>query len=261
MKILLLLAGVTDIRFPLHALSIGPEGLIEEGGNARRLLSPFDEAALELALKLRDSRSDCQIDVLMLAGANNEALLRTVAAYRPNSLRRLDLQPACPWDARLTAGQIAALLDSEEAPDLLLIGREFGDLDEGSIPVLLAQRLNYPLFALAQHAEWAGAQVRLLRERSAGEESLEVVQPLMASVTNDKRNKLRHPLMKNVMDAKRMSFTSVTAGLAQTTPLPLVSLEAARVLVRDGECRMLAGSAAQQASALLGYLNERGIGA
>ncbi|AYC33023.1 electron transfer flavoprotein subunit beta [Pseudomonas cavernae] len=261
MKILVLLAGVADIRFPLHTLSIGAEGLIEENGNARRLLSPFDEAALELALKLRDARSDCQIDVLLLAGANNEAMLRTVAAFRPNSLRRLDLQPACPWDARLTAGQIAGLLKSEGGADLLLIGREFGDLDEGSIPVLLAQRLGYPLFALAQHAEWAGGQVRLLRERGAGEESLEVSQPLLASVTNDKRNKLRHPLMKNVMEAKRMSFAGVTAGVEEPTALPLASLGVARVSVRGGQCRMLEGSAAQQASALLAYLNEQGVGA
>ncbi|VVO27727.1 electron transfer flavoprotein subunit beta/FixA family protein [Pseudomonas fluorescens] len=261
MKILVLLAGVADIRFPLHTLNISAEGLIEEGGTVRRLLSPFDEAALELALKLRASRSDCRIDVLLLAGANSEAMLRTVAAFRPDSLRRLDLQPTCLWDAQLTARQIAGLLENEDVADLLLIGREFGDLDEGSIPVLLAQRLNYPLFALAQHAEWAGEQVRLLRERGADEESVLVCAPLLASVTNDKRNKLRHPLMKNVMETKRMSFADVTASVAEVTVLPLASLEAARVSVREGQCRLLEGDTARQASELLAYLNEQGVGA
>jgi electron transfer flavoprotein beta subunit len=107
MKILVLLGGVADIRFPLHPLSLSAEGLIEEGGNARRLLGPFDEAALELALKLRDKRPETQLEVLLLGGANSDNLLRAVAAFRPDRLQRLDLVPACPWDAQLSARQIA----------------------------------------------------------------------------------------------------------------------------------------------------------
>jgi len=257
MRILLLLAGVTDIRFPLHALAINEQGLIEEGDKARRILSPFDEAALEIALKLRDTRDNVQVDVLLLGGTNNEALLRTVAALRPDSVRRLDLQPACLWDAQFTARQIADLLAAEATPDLLLIGREFGDLDEGSIAVMLAQRLGYSLFALTQHAVWQGDTLCLLRERGTSEESLRVSGPLLASVTNDRRNKLRHPLMKNVFEAKRMTFAAVTAGTGGGTGLPLISLEAERVVERGGTCQLLEGGIAQQAEALAAYLNDQ----
>ncbi|MBM7059327.1 electron transfer flavoprotein subunit beta [Pseudomonas sp. UL073] len=259
MNILVLLAGVADIRFPLHPLSLA-DGRIEEGGNARRLLSPFDEAALELALKLRDARPDTRIEVLVLGGANAENLLRAVAAFRPDALRRLDLFPACPWDASMTAQQIATLLATQgTAPDLLLIGREFGDLDEGSLPVRLASQLGHPLFALAQHAEWAGEQVRLLRERGAREEWLVLEAPLLASVTNDKRNKLRHPLMKNVMEAKRMSFDAVGAPAPASTTLALSELMPARASERGGDCRLLAGTPAQQAKELLVWLTEQGV--
>lgn len=257
MKILLLLAGVTDIRFPLHTLAINEQGLIEEGTNARRLLSPFDEAALEIALKLRDARDNVQVDVLLLGGTNNDALLRTVAALRPDSVRRLDLQPACVWDAQFTSSQIATLLADEATPDLVLIGREFGDLDEGSIAVLLAQRLGYPLFALTQHAEWQGDTVCLLRERGASEEWLRVDQPLLVSVTNDKRNKLRHPLLKNVFEAKRMTFAAVTAGRGDGIGLPLISLNAERMVERGGKCQLLEGGIALQAEALAAYLKDR----
>ncbi|WP_297846359.1 electron transfer flavoprotein subunit beta [Pseudomonas sp.] len=257
MKILLLLAGVTDIRFPLHTLTINKQGLIEEGADARRVLSPFDEAALEIALKLRDARDNVQVDVLLLGGTNNEALLRTVAAMRPDSVRRLDLQPACLWDAQLTSSQIAALLADEATPDLVLIGREFGDLDEGSIAVLLAQRLGYPLFALTQHAEWQGDTVYLLRERGISEEWLRVDQPLLVSVTNDKRNKLRHPLMKNVFEAKRMTFAAVTAGAEDGIGLPLISLNAERMVERAGKCQFFEGGITLQAEALAAYLIDR----
>ncbi|EXF94121.1 hypothetical protein HK44_007695 [Pseudomonas fluorescens HK44] len=260
MNILVLLAGVADIRFPLHTLSLAGDGQIEEPASARRVLSPFDEAALEVALKLRDARPETQIDVLLLAGANSENLLRTVAAFRPHSLRQLELVPTCLWDARLTAQQIAALIDRERlAPDLLLIGREFGDLDEGSIPVLLACRLDREQFSLAQYAQWSGDTIRLIRERATCEEWLDVDRPLLASVTNDKRNKLRHPLLKNVMEARRMNFAKASAPSARPGALSLVGLVAAQAAERRGACRMLEGDAMQQAKALLIWMKEQGV--
>jgi electron transfer flavoprotein beta subunit len=143
--------------------------------------------------------------------------------------------------------------------ELVLIGREFGDLDEGSIPVLLARRLGRPLFSLAQHAEWRDDKVRLMRERGTCEQGLDVEQPLLASVTNDKRNKLRHPLMKNVMEAKRMSFSSVEAPGQGAGMLPLLGLSAARVSERGGNCTMLEGNTRLQARALLAYLKDQGV--
>ena len=255
MNILLVLAGVADNRYPLHDIRIGDDGLIVEAGQSRRLLSPFDEGALELALKLRDARAECRIEVLVLGGSNNDNLLRSVAAFKPERVRLLDLQPCCPWDARLSAAQIAGLIEDEALPvDLLLIGREFGDLDEGSLPVLLAARLGLPLFSLAQFAEWQGESVRLLRERGIRQQWHRVAGPLLATVTNDKRNKLRHPLMKNVMLAKKMSFDTVVAISAQPDILHLCELAAAREVQRGGACRMLGGDVSAQARALAALL-------
>ncbi len=254
MNILVLLAGVADNRYPLHDIRIDAVGLIEEGGKSRRQLGPFDEGVLELALKLRDAREDCRIEVLVLGGSNNDNLLRSVAAFKPDHLRLLDLQPCRPWDARLSAAQIAGLIGAEGTPDLLLIGREFGDLDEGSLPVLLAARLGLPLFALAQYAEWQDGRVRLLRERGIRQQWHAVAGPLLATVTNDRRNKLRHPLMKNVMLAKKMTFDSVTASAAEDSSVRLADLAPAREVQRGGQCRLLDGDVPSQARVLAGYL-------
>lgn len=190
----------------------------------------------------------------MLGGSNNDNLLRSVAAFKPDRLRLLDLQPCRPWDARLSAAQIAGLIEAEGIPDLLLIGREFGDLDEGSLPVLLAVRLGLPLFALAQYAEWQDGRVRLLRERGIREQWHSVAGPLLATVTNDRRNKLRHPLMKNVMLAKKMTFDSVTASAAADSGVRLAVLAPARKVQRGGQCRLLDGDVPSQARALADYL-------
>ena len=260
MKILVLLAGVADIRFPLHPISLSSEALIQEQGSPRRLLSPFDEAALEVALKLRDARPETHIDVLLLDSTNSENLLRSVAAFCPNSLQCLQLQPCQLWDARQTAAQIAGLIKRDyPAHELVLLGREWGDLDEGSIAVLLAARLGRPQLAMAQFGQWQGEQLWLMRERGTCEEWLQVDQPLVASVTNDRRNKLRHPLMKNVMQAKRMTFTPVTAPATARAGLTLSQLQTAPVIPRVGQCQLLSGDIGQQAKALVDWLKEQRV--
>jgi electron transfer flavoprotein beta subunit len=260
MKIRVLLAGVADIRFPLHEVALGAGGTIEEAPTARRLLSPFDEAALELALKLRDGKPGTRVEVWVLGGPNGDALLRAAAAFKPDALQRVDLQPARLWDAAFTARQLASLLARDKRPaDLLLIGREFGDLDEGSVPVLLARRLGLACFSLAQHAEWQGDGVRLMREQGTCEQWLDVAAPLLASVTNDRRNKLRHPLMKNVMEAKRMTFEVLEAAGEPCGDTQLLELAPALAASRGGDCRMLGGRPAEQAEALLGWLREQGV--
>jgi len=256
MNILVLLAGVADSRYPLHEVGL-ENGLISEAGQSRRILSPFDEGALELALKLRDQRPECRIEVLVLGGSNQDNLLRSVAAYKPDQLRCLQLQPSCPWDAALSSEQIADLLAREHlTPELVLIGREFGDLDEGGLPVMLAARLGLPLFALAQFAEWQDGQLSLLRERGTRQQWHRPQEPLVATVTNDRRNKLRHPLMKNVMMAKKMSFDCVQAPAQRPETVQPVALLPAREVQRGGHCHMLEGDVQAQATALLAYLRK-----
>lgn len=254
MNILVLLAGVADNRYPLHEVRLD-NGLISESGNSRRILSPFDEGALELALKLRDQRQDCHVEVLVLGGSNQDNLLRSVAAFKPDRLRCLQLQPCRLWDAALSSKQITAVLNRESLrPDLLLIGREFGDLDEGGLPVMLAARLGLPLFSLTQYAQWQDGKLSLLRERGTCQQWHRPTGPLVASVTNDRRNKLRHPLMKNVMMAKKMSFDSLDAPADNAVSLHPEQLQPAREVQRGGNCRMLEGDVQTQAAALLSYL-------
>lgn len=258
MDILVLLAGVADSRYPLHDISLNDNGDLIESGQTRRILGPFDEGALELALKLRDKNEAARVHVLVLGGANEEALARMVAAYKPDSLRVLELQPCRPWDAALTASQVGQFIRSDNvAPNLVFIGREFGDLDEGSIPVLLAGELELPMFSLTQFAQWQDEQVQLMRERGTSREWLALQgQPYLATVTNDKRNKLRHPLMKNVMMAKRQSVDRVCQSAAGAARVTAISLSEPEVNERSVRCRMLEGSVQDQAFAIADYIRQ-----
>lgn len=112
---------------------------------------------------------------------------------------------------------------------------------------------------MAQMGQWQGEQLWLMRERGTCEEWLGLDQPTLASVTNDRRNKLRHPLMKNVMQAKRMTFPQVMASAPTRSAMTLSQLHVAPVIPRLGECRLLSGDIGQQAKAFSGWLKEQGV--
>ena len=258
MNILVLLAGVADNRFPLHGVALAEDGSVVENEPARMVLSPFDEGALELALKLRDKNSKCNVEVLVLGRGGNQSLLRTVAAFKPDRLRQLDLSPCSLWDAKLTAAQLTQLIRTEVGEvDLVLIGREFGDLDEGALPIRLAARLGMPLVSLVQFAQWQQEQLCLIRERDVRQQVFKPEQPVVATITNDRRNKLRHPLMKNVMMAKKLTFECVVAS-GEKPVMRLRSLTAAKPASRQSQCRMLVGSADDNAKQLLAYIHGEG---
>lgn len=252
MNVLVLLSGVADPKWPLRAVSEAPHAA---RGLNKMALSPFDEAALETALKIRDGDADTAITVLVVGGPEADALVRKVGAHRLPRTMRLDATNLRCWDASVFAGQLAGVI-REIAPgaDLVLVGREFGDFDGGTLPPALAAVMGRPFFGLAQHARIDGGAVELSRDRAGVQETVVVAEPLVASVTNDRRNRLRHPLMKNVMEAKRMALNVVTAPEPTIEAARLGPMAEARPPTRDVACRMIEGSAEGQAEELARYL-------
>ena len=252
MKIYIFLSGVADIRYPLHDICLGSSGELLEAGQVRRILSPYDEAALELALKLRDADPATFLSVYLISGANDDAVLRTIAAHKPDHLEAVQLTPCCPWDAQLTAAQFASAFENPGTEDYqVLVGREFGDADPGNFPAALAVKLGLPLLARVQFLEHDNrGGVTTMRERGTHEEWTWISQPAVLSITNDKRNKLRHPLMKNVIMAKRMSFSSRLAPYTAKTSTVLGELRRAEPASRAVECQQVTGSASEQAAQL-----------
>ncbi|MFJ1255419.1 hypothetical protein [Cupriavidus sp. CuC1] len=216
MNTIALLASVLDAKWALPPDAdylASPDSLAA----IPRKLSPFDEAALEVALKLRDADPATRISVYMPDGPGAEGLMRGVAAHKPDIAARLAVPEALRWDAYALANSIRAqLAPIVEGPALWLVGREFGDLDDGVFASALARALGIGLIAMTEGIQ-ADDQGALRAQRTRGEtvERIALPDQCVVSITNDAGNKLRHPLMKNVMLAKKLNVTCLAAPVSQ----------------------------------------------
>jgi electron transfer flavoprotein beta subunit len=204
MKIAVAIAAVLDPKWPIELDGEGRPHVRPD----RLILSPFDESALEIALRLRDLDPE-RVSISAIVTA--EKIARAIAAFRIEDIAILDLPFEATCDARSTAAALAGSLDPDA--DLVLIGREFGDCDDGAVAPLLARLLDRPFFGRVQDVK-AGAD--LLREGQDEEESVALGAPILCSVTNDRRNRLRKPLMKNVMMARTATFRAMRLVAAET---------------------------------------------
>ena len=139
--------------------------------------------------------------------------------------------------------------------DLVLLGREFGDCDDGLVPPLLAGLLGAEFFGRTQIVE-AQSEVRLMRESGSFEEWLGVTGRLVASVTNDRRNRLRKPLMKNVMLARQASIGLAQVGASAPSGLEIDEVAELAGTRATTACAMIGGSPEEQARSLASILLE-----
>lgn len=249
MHLLVLLSGIVDPKWPLPAEPSAAAAL-------PRRLSPFDESALECALKLRDADPSVRITATVVAPRVEESLLRAVASHRLDRVAGIEIAEPLLWDARAFSTLLAAIIAREIGVDLVLLGREFGDGDDGVLAPCLAEALQWPFVGLAQEVVRIEGGWELLRDRGELEERIRLPGPLLGSVTNDRRNRLRHPLMKNVAMAKKQGF-EIAPAEAATTAVRLQMLRE-RPAVRSGEpCRMIRGSIDEQSVELAVLLRGR----
>jgi electron transfer flavoprotein beta subunit len=113
----------------------------------RRVFNVFDEAALELALRLRDARAEADLETSLAAfsaaGREADPFLRTLQALGFAGAR-VDPGAGLDFAPRVTATLIAAYLRHVGPPDVLLLGSRCGPGESGVVPFLVADELGLP---------------------------------------------------------------------------------------------------------------------
>jgi electron transfer flavoprotein beta subunit len=208
MKICALLGGILDPKWPLP-----PGDYLQQPDTLDGTVSRSRSATSTLAVYMPD-------------GPGAEGLLRAVAAHKPHHVGLLMIDRAVRWDVAAFARQAAAGLHRADAGTLWLTGREFGDLDDGAFGACLARAAGSSLIAMAEELRGdAQGTLRALRTRSDVTELVRVPDACVVTLTNARTNRLRHPLMKNVMLAKKLAIGRVD-GTAAPRVVPAKLLEA-----------------------------------
>jgi len=264
MHVVVILAGIADPKRPLERPSSGDWKDMPAHPTTPFKLSPFDEAALEIALKLRDADPAVSLTAVVSHGARDVPLMRNVASYRLD--RVVGLPPPAgklgepDW---LAEHALEAARGDKESIDLVLIGREHGDLDDGMTPAFLAAKWQWPFLGLAQSVQAADTKEwRAERMGTTANEIFTLSGPAVISVTNAKTNRLRHPLMKNVMLAKQQKFDVLTPGGASENrrATTLQAMPPDTVARGSVPCEMLQGGIPEQAQQLAKLLSSFAAG-
>ena len=202
MKILVGYKRVVDYNVRIQVKPDG-SGVVTDG--VKLSANPFDEIALEEALRLRDKGIATEVVVATIAPADAQAHLRNGLAMGAN--RAVHVVADRPIQS-LTAARTFLKLIEKEQPDLVILGKQAIDDDANQTGQMLATLWGRPQATFASKVEVADGKATVTREVDAGLETLEVDLP--AVVTTDLRlNEPRFIKLPDIMKAKSKPLETI----------------------------------------------------
>ena len=196
MKILVAIKRVPDYK---TIIRIKPDGSSVETANVKMSMNPFDEIAVEEAVRLKEKGIAKEIIAVSIGGDTTQETLRTALALGADKaiLIKTDqiVQP-------LAAAKILAEMAKQESPQLILLGKQAIDTDNNQTGQMLAGLLNWPQATFASLLEFHDNGVSVTREIDGGLETLFLNLP--AVITTDLRlNEPRYISLPNIVKAKQ----------------------------------------------------------
>ena len=203
MKILVPVKRVVDYNVRVRARV---DGSGVDTTNARMSMNPFDEIAVEEAVRLKESGNADEVIAVSIGVTACQETLRTAMALGADRVILIET------DADLQPLAVAKLLKSvceRELPQLVLCGKQAIDDDANQTGQMLAALLGWPQATFASKVEIAEGKALVTREIDGGCETLEFALP--AVVTADLRlNEPRYATLPNIMKAKKKPLEVLT---------------------------------------------------
>jgi len=174
---------------------------------AALVMSPFDEQALEAALRLRDNGMTVRVTVLTLGGEGARAVLKHGLAMGADDAVLIAGASPDSGNGFVTARVIAAAIRRLGDCDLILAGRQAADGDAGVVGCGVAEMLGVPVVTFARSVEAKDGVVRVERVVENGFDVIEAPLPAVVTVSNE-LGKARAPSLRETMRASRKPVTA-----------------------------------------------------
>lgn len=220
MKILVAIKRVVDYNIQVH---IKPDGSDVDIHGVKMSVNPFDENAIEEALRLKEKGIATEVVAVTIGTQVNQDILRHALAMGVDRVTLIETEAHLP---PLSIAKALKAVVEREQPSLVLLGKQAIDDDAGQTGQMLAALLDYPQATYVSQITIAGQQAEVVREIDGGTETMAVDLP--AVITADLRlNEPRYVKLPNLMMARKKPIETVP--LASLAP----ALEAATAGVRQ----------------------------
>jgi electron transfer flavoprotein beta subunit len=180
-------------------IKVAPDGQSIDRTGLKFIVSPYDEFALEAALRLRESAGGGETVALTLGPAAAGEQLRSALAMGADRAVRLDGEGEL--DGLAVARALAAEL-TEQGADLVLFGMKATDNDQQQVGPMVAELLGLPCVTVVAELSAEDGKVVCHREIEGGTEVVEVDLPAVVTVTKGPHEP-RYPSLKGIMAAKK----------------------------------------------------------
>ena len=234
MKVLVPVKRVVDFNVKVRVKS---DGTGVDLGGVKMSMNPFDEIAVEEAVRLKEKGIATEVVVVSCGVPQCQETLRTALAIGADRAilveTGVDLQP-------LAVAKLLREIVRKEEPRLVITGKQAIDDDANQTGQMLAALLGWPQAPFASKLELSRDSAQVVREVDVGLETVEIRLP--AVVTCDLRlNEPRYATLPNIMKAKKKPLETITPAALGVDPAPRLELlkveepgkRKAGVLVKD----------------------------
>ncbi len=203
MKILVPVKRVVDYNVKIRVKS---DGSGVELANVKMSMNPFDEIAVEEAVRIKERGAATEVVAVTIGPAKAQDSLRTAQAIGADRAIHIETDVVVE---PLGVAKLLKAVAEEEKPDIVIMGKQAIDDDCNQTGQMLAALLGWPQGTFASKIEFADGKALVTREIDGGLETLSLVMP--AVVTTDLRlNEPRYPSLPNIMKAKKKPLDKKT---------------------------------------------------
>jgi electron transfer flavoprotein beta subunit len=219
-----ILVGIKRVVDYNVRIRVKPDGTGVVTDGVKMSINPFDEIALEEALRIKERGGAEEVVIATIGPAECQQQLRTALAMGAD--RALHVQADGVIEPLVAARALFKLIEKEQ-PFLVIVGKQAIDDDNSQTGPMLAALWNRPQVTFASKVELSDGKARVTREVDAGLETLEVDLP--ALITTDLRlNEPRYVKLPDIMKAKKKPLETLplnTLGVDAKQQLKLVKFE------------------------------------
>jgi electron transfer flavoprotein beta subunit len=254
MKIAVLIKRVPDTA---SVFKIGADQKSVDLTGLKFVISPYDEYALEEAIKTRETGKAEEVLVVTMGVEGAQETIRTALAMGADRAVFVKVDAATTFSSRGVAEILAAALQTE-SPKLVFAGKQAVDDDASQVPERIAELLEMPHASVVSKFDLNGDKATVTREIEGGHYEIEVALPALFTIEKG-INSPRYPTLPNIMKAKKKEIKEFSLGDLGLDAAKLTSqLEVQNMALprQDRLAKILDGDTQERVKKLLGILKE-----